>query len=82
VPGAFARYERILRPQTDRAQTFVIPRIGHPHAPWQRTLLRTGLRVLAGPAGTTLDRIRGHGAEPPVDTITLPDYPVPTPSRR
>ena len=79
IPAAFTRYERILRPQTDRAQSFVMPRIGHPHTEWQRSLLHAGLRLLAGPLGTALNRIRTTA--PPVDIVTLPDYPAFTATR-
>ncbi|MDL5159551.1 FAD-dependent monooxygenase [Actinomycetospora termitidis] len=75
VPGAFARYESILRPMTELAQTFV-PRNGHPRVEWHRTLLRTGLRVLGGPIGRAVGRVRRQVPPPPVDVLTLPDYPV------
>ena len=81
VPAAFARYERTLRPLTDRAQT-VVPRVGHPRVEWHRTLLRAGLRVLAGPVGTTLGRIvPALNPSLPVDAIALPDYATPAPVR-
>jgi 2-polyprenyl-6-methoxyphenol hydroxylase-like FAD-dependent oxidoreductase len=77
VPGAFGRYERVVRPQTDRAQSFVMPRIAHPQTDRQRALLRTGLRALAGPLGTALRRVGVGNPEPPVDIIALPSYPTP-----
>ncbi|GLZ53166.1 FAD-dependent monooxygenase [Actinomycetospora sp. NBRC 106378] len=74
VPGAFARYERLLRPATDRAQTFVMGPSSHPHAEWQRRLVRTGARLLAGPVRATVGRFRSVVPEPPVNLIVLPDY--------
>ena len=59
VPGAFERYERILRPLTDVSQTFV-PRNGHPRVEWHRKLLRAGLRVLGSPVGSA----RSAGSSP------------------
>ncbi|ANY09464.1 FAD-dependent monooxygenase [Pseudonocardia sp. HH130630-07] len=80
IAAAFTRYETVLRPQTDRAQSFVMPRIAHPRSKWQRRLLHGGLRALAGPLGNALNRVRTTA--PPVDTITLPDYPSRTATRR
>ena len=79
IPAAATRYETILRPQTDRAQTFVMPRIAHPRTRWQRSALHAGVRALAGPLGTALNRLRTTA--PPVDLITLPDYPTPAVTR-
>lgn len=76
VPGAFARYERLLRPATDRAQAFVMGPTSHPHTEWQRRLVRTGARLLAGPVRAALGRFRSVVPEPPVNVIELPDYPV------
>lgn len=77
IPAAFTRYESILRPLTDQAQT-IVPRNGHPRVEWHRTLLRTGLRVLGGPAGRALGRIfPALSPALPVDQIALPDYPTP-----
>ncbi|MEJ2890578.1 FAD-dependent monooxygenase [Actinomycetospora aeridis] len=78
VPAAFARYESILRPQTDRALDFV-PRNGHPRVEWHRRLLRAGLRVAAGPIGGALARIGVFDPSLPVDTVELPRYPMPAP---
>jgi 2-polyprenyl-6-methoxyphenol hydroxylase-like FAD-dependent oxidoreductase len=44
IPAAFTRYEQVLRPQTDRAQTFV-PNHGHPRVEWRRTVMRQNLRL-------------------------------------
>ena len=78
LPAAFTRYERILRPLTDQAQT-VVPRNGHPRVEWHRSLLRTGLRILGGSIGRTLARvIPALNPTLPVDTITLPTYPTQT----
>ena len=81
VPAAFARYEQILRPLTDRAQT-VVPRNGHPRVEGHRTLLRSGLRVLGGPVGQTLARVfPALSPSLPVDAIALPRYSAPAPTR-
>ena len=79
VPAAFARYERLLRPQVDRSQTFV-PRNGHPRVEWHRRLLRAGLRVAGGPIGSALARVGLFDPSLPTDMITLPDYPARTPA--
>lgn len=71
IPAAFARYERILRPSTDRALAFV-PRGGHPRTARGRSLLRAMLRVMGSPVGKALYRIPA----PPVTTVALPDYPM------
>lgn len=76
IPAAFARYERILRSSTDRAQTFV-PHVGHPRVEWQRSLLRTMLRAIGSPVGKALYRI----PTPPVTIVALPDYPLRMPAR-
>ena len=73
VPAAFARYEQILRPSTDRAQTFV-PRAGHPRTARGVSLLRGMLRAMSSPVGKALYRI----PTPPVTSVALPDYPVRT----
>jgi 2-polyprenyl-6-methoxyphenol hydroxylase-like FAD-dependent oxidoreductase len=73
VPGAFARYERLLRPSVDRAQAFV-PGAGHPRTARGVALLRAGLRAMSSPVGKALYRI----PTPPVTTVVLPDYPVRT----
>ncbi|GAA4985637.1 FAD-dependent monooxygenase [Pseudonocardia tropica] len=73
VAGAFARYERVLRPMTDHAQKFVMY---HPRTTWQRSLLQTGMRVLAGPLGGTLRRTGLVDDTLPVRHVALPDYPV------
>ena len=75
VPGAFRRYERILRPQTDQAQT-VVPRHGHPRTEWHRRLLRAGLRVAGGPLGSALARVGVFDPSLPVDVVALPEYPA------
>lgn len=77
IPGAFARYEELLRPSTDRAQSFV-PGAGHPRTARGVSLLRGMLRVLSSPVGKALYRIPA----PPVTTVVLPDYPVRTPAQR
>ncbi|MGW0891578.1 hypothetical protein [Saccharopolyspora sp. NPDC002578] len=79
IPAAFARYEAILRPQTDRAQTSVMPPIFHPRARWEHALLHAGVRALAEPLGTALKRFRSTA--PPLGLITLPDYPAPAGTR-
>ncbi|GLZ46159.1 FAD-binding monooxygenase [Actinomycetospora sp. NBRC 106375] len=79
VPAAFTRYERLLRPQVDRAQDFV-PRVGHPRVEWHRRLLRAGLRVAGGPLGSTLARLGVFDPSLPVDIVALPDYPVRVPA--
>jgi 2-polyprenyl-6-methoxyphenol hydroxylase-like FAD-dependent oxidoreductase len=76
IPAAFARYEHLLRPSTDRAQTFV-PRAGHPRTARGVSLLRGMLRAMGSPVGKALYRI----PTPPVTTVVLPDYPVRTPER-
>ena len=79
VTGAFTRYERTLRPLTDRAQEFVIPPIGHPHARWQQAVLRAGLRLIGGPVGRAVNRVRATVPAPPTDAIALPGYATPAP---
>ncbi|MGL5927481.1 MAG: FAD-dependent monooxygenase [Dermatophilaceae bacterium] len=71
IPAAFTRYERLLRPSTDRAQAFV-PRGGHPRTARGVSLLRGMLRAMSSPVGKALYRI----PTPPVTTVELPDYPV------
>lgn len=81
VPGAFTRYERTLRPQTDLAQRFV-PRRGHPRVAWHQRLLTAGLRVAGGPLGSALARVGVFDPSLPVDVVALPDVPARTPARR
>lgn len=79
IPAAFARYERVLRPLTDRAQKSV-PRAMHPRVEWHRSLLRAGLHVIGGVAGRRIGRalsqIPAFDPTPPVDTVALPDHPT------
>ncbi|WP_224387923.1 FAD-dependent monooxygenase [Pseudonocardia sp. ICBG1293] len=75
VRGAFGRYERLLRPMTDRAQQFVM---FHPRTDRQRRLLQLGMQVLAGPLGGTLRRAGLVDDTLPVQHLALPDYPVRT----
>lgn len=75
LPGAFSRYEDVLRPLTDRAQTFV-PHRGHPHTERERSLLRAALRLGASPVAKALGRLSPMDPPaPPVNSIDLPDYP-------
>jgi 2-polyprenyl-6-methoxyphenol hydroxylase-like FAD-dependent oxidoreductase len=76
IPAAFARYEHLLRPSTDSAQTFV-PGAGHPRTARGVALLRGMLRAMSSPVGKALYRI----PTPPVTTVVLPDYPVRAPAR-
>ena len=73
IPAAFTRYEQILRPQTDRAQTFV-PHHGHPRVAWRRKVMRQNLRLIGGPIGRAVSRVVPLVTPPPVNSIELPDY--------
>ncbi|WP_433798160.1 FAD-dependent monooxygenase [Actinomycetospora sp. CA-084318] len=74
VPAALVRYERVLRPLTDRAQEFVMGPASHPRTAGQLRLFRAGLRAMAGPVAATVGRFRSVVPAPPVETIELPDY--------
>ncbi len=80
IPDAFTRYERILRPLTERAQSFV-PHRGHPHTERERRLLRAALSLGASPLGKALGRLSPMDPpSPPVNAIDLPDYPMAAPA--